>query len=346
MIIPENSSKQLVPGTLCWTRRPLTVKLVPTNKDSSVKLLEGRDDSNSQGNKILDTLWWPSLIYPTWSKAANSGLMDSAIDKGVLIQGCRKKISIDHLKRNTVPLKVAINQTSNKNPDKNGDGIPKKKIVVYYLGLDLQRSSIASWGAVIQEEVILYSKNALTILHMYKDKIHRHDWHSFIIAMDEASVVAENSYIDPVNLLLKLEEAERKINQQAEQQHTATPEFFDDWKTLSRGDSQSQSQSQSQKFTQFSQVKSSSLSQHDAVMIESEKKLAPILIRTEDMNEGGGDTNGVVLSDVLIKTTTKSVQFVDDQVSISDGKSCDDSRSVGTTGTEALVLDDFLLTQE
>lgn len=378
--IQKEHSDGLTPGTLCWTRRPISRKNID---------LSNRKSKSHNDNIMSETLWWPSLIYPKWSEAANhGGLMESTIissssssstkkrksDKkeGVLIVGCRDKVSMLHLKKNMVPKKVALNHDENKL-------LKKPKVVAHYLGLqtnyvdqnELQRDrQVPSWTAVTEEEVIHYSKNVLTILIMYKDKIHRHDWQSLLNAMKEASIVTENPHLDPDNLvqiLISEIRKKRRIHDDEDNEDqnnvntTQTPEFFDDWKTLSRG-SQSQSQSQS-KLTQFSQVKSQS--QHLLDGIQLDKKLVtpqqqeqPVVLSQENTNVRDiininnfisatkNDDDGAIF---MKKEMNKSVQFADDQVSCSSSsngsKSNDDSKSVETAVSEALVSDNVLLTQ-
>ena len=382
--IQKKNLEELTPGTLCWSRRSISGK----NINVSNKKAQSNND-----NIMSETLWWPSLIYSKWSEAANhGGLMESTMipsssstkkrksDKkeGVLLVGCRDKVSMHHLKNNMVPKKLALNHHEN-----NNEPLKKPKVVVHYLGLqanntdqsELQRDrQVPSWTAVTQDEVIIYSKNALTVLFMYKGKIHRHDWLSLLNAMKEASIVTENPYLDPDSLLQILVteiRKRRRINDDEENEEqnnadtTQTPEFFDDWKTLSRG---SQSQSQS-KLTQFSQVKSQS--QHLYNGIQLDKKFVtpqhqeqPVALVQEDNNVGDitnidnvnsaiknameNDDDGAIL---MKKEINKVVQFEDDQAScstssISNGsKSNDDSKSAGTAASETLVSDNVLWTQ-
>jgi len=139
--------------------------------------------------------------------------------------------------------------------------------------------------------------------------------------------------------------------------------FFDDWKTLSRG-SQSQSQSQS-KLTQFSQVMSQSQHLPDGIQLDKtlvtpqQQEQPKVLIQQDtnvrdiiNINNFNSATKNDDDGDILMKKEmNKSVKFADDQVSCSSSsnsngsKSNDDSKSVETAASEALVSDDVLLTQ-
>lgn len=69
--IQKEHSDGLTPGTLCWTRRPISRKNID---------LSNRKSKSHNDNIMSETLWWPSLIYPKWSEAANhGGLMESTI---------------------------------------------------------------------------------------------------------------------------------------------------------------------------------------------------------------------------------------------------------------------------
>jgi len=355
------NSKELTPGILCFTRRPIS-------KDNIDSSSNKRSQLNNDNGTISETIWWPSLIYPSWSEAANhGGLMKSTIEipsslsssskkrktsTGVYIVGIQNKISIHHLKNNMVPKKVAMNYNKNKS------NYSKKKVVVHYLGLagnvdqECQKEKLApSWTAATQDEVIPYSKNVLSVLYMYKNKIHRHDWQGLINAMKEASIATENSNLDPDHLLQLLSKEVKQLKKKVRDDEnegvnntdtTQTPEFFDDWKILSRG---SQSQSQS-RLTQFSQVKS--LSQHQSDLIDLDKKVV-----TPQQHPDAQETNKKNVVDdessVMKKSGNKAVQFLDDQISCSTNSNSmvnnDDCKSVDTADTEGLVSDDILLTQ-
>lgn len=212
-----------------------------------------------------DPLWWPSILYPSWSYAAtqsvfmtfsNSGGYDTdgtayvagSID--VMIEGCKKKISVEYLRKNMVPQKAAlgsarggVNSPLKKPKHSTLNKTPIRRVVAHYLGLDAHKSHTANWAAAdpsSPSNVQLYTeKNCIRFYLSYKNKIHPNDWKDFVLAMKEAAVVLSNSNYDPKVLLSKMDipEEERQDNLDP------TPEFYVEWT--------SQSQTQSQKFSQF-----------------------------------------------------------------------------------------------
>ena len=203
-----------------------------------------------------DSLWWPTILYPSWSFASTqSVLMTLQTNEGsseqieeIIIEGCKKKISLNHLRKNMVPQKAALGSARNRSHGGKTSSSKKlpRRVVAHYLGLDSQKSFVANWAAAdpsSSSELQKYTiANCKRFYKSYKNKIHPSDWKDFLLAMKEACVAIEDNSYNPKVLF-----PDKDIDFNEEQEVNPTPEYFTEWT------SQSQSQSQSQKMTQFSQ---------------------------------------------------------------------------------------------
>mmetsp|Transcript_15262 Transcript_15262/g.17547 ORF Transcript_15262/g.17547 Transcript_15262/m.17547 type:complete len:572 (-) Transcript_15262:253-1968(-) len=130
------------PRTIAWTRRA-----IPQSFSSH--------GSDSDDNRI----WWPSVLWPTWSSAAkdstnimqysstnnsSSATSPSSSNLSIRIQNCKKRVKIHHLSQNMVPAKVALGKRDKVT------GYALNRIVCYHLGISENYSENVSYFELLQ----------------------------------------------------------------------------------------------------------------------------------------------------------------------------------------------------
>lgn len=231
------------PGALAWATLPQSVVNQLTNTSHNNN---NNNNSNSQSNNIH--YYWPVILYPSWSYAAtHSGLILQQQQKNqptenqsnnhtsshqkqnsllcppnqkINFIGCKTSITIDQMKRNMVPKRVALGCSSVK-----GQAL-RPKVVAYVLGLadtssgsgDIEfedcLGTYCSWCAVNVQEVRPYTMdNCYQILNEFSTIISSKNekkqeksmeimWSYLMVAMEEASIVSEQEDFNP-NFILK-----------------------------------------------------------------------------------------------------------------------------------------------
>ena len=223
--------------------------------------------SNNSNNKnaITETpsLFWPVILYPSWSTAARSPLFDC--NGEVLLMGCQKPVSKENLCLNRVPSRVALGKGV------NGSKF-RLKVVAHFLGLTLpgtqQTISLESWGSVSVDSLQQYTlENCETHIQIWERNGKDVQWNSLLNAMKEAATLMEQNAFDPLKLCKNLgidpnykncssSSTMDSMNQDVHAEESkdvsknitkfsSTPENFHDW------NHQSESQTQTQaKFSQ------------------------------------------------------------------------------------------------
>ena len=261
-----------VPGTLAWAPLPLAVMtklkldIPPTDKNA-------HGDGGTSRNTNGYSYYWPVILYPSWSNAAKqSGLIDISTftndnnnnynddernkkasttknkKKMIHFIGCKTGVTVDQMKKNLVPKRVALGCSSVK-----GQAL-RPKVVAYFLGLvhhnhhqtndsttsisirgssDDTRSCCPPWSAVNANEVEPYNLNTCkaqfqsvysqlmkTMLEeglsdqtSYSNKVESSLlWQHLILAMEEASIVSEQNQLHPKHFIQLLRISKNNSN--------------------------------------------------------------------------------------------------------------------------------------
>ena len=201
---------------------------------------------------------------------------DSSKIQRVTFIGCKTSVTLDQMRKNMVPKRVALGSSSVK-----GQSL-RPRVVAYFLGLSTMSSS---WSAVHVQDVKRYSlDNCKEVLCEYSNFNQRIQtnvskmteleiiWPSFILAMEEASIVSEQKVYNPKSLMkdfipstnyqsksgLKNGKTPNDNKGNAKKENTnnsdseekiaekLTPECFSDWRT--GGDTQRNGDSQHSQF--------------------------------------------------------------------------------------------------
>ena len=277
------------PGALAWAILPpaaITELLASSSTSSSPITKTTNKNINNKSNGIK--YYWPVILYPSWSYAAkDSGLISNISNRNsprkhdggsqttqrVSFIGCKTSVTLDQLKKNMVPKRVALGSSSVK-----GQAL-RPKVVAYFLGLSTMSSS---WSAVHIRDVKLYSmencRDVLSEYSTFSQRIKSNDcekqefeliWTFFMLAMEEASIVCEQKVYNPRYLMKHFKASARyhqsrselkndkksydnkyatkhreKNNSDCDEKFVEelTPECFSDWRadgnTQKNGDSQ------------------------------------------------------------------------------------------------------------
>lgn len=227
-------------GRMAWVQKEGSGSRFRTNKADLVNITDTSTYCvNGQNSKREASLWWPCILYPSWSYAANNSGFMCVDDENhsIQIEGCSRPTSTQLLRKNMVPQVAALVA---RHRSKNCKQNTPKRVVVYYLGMGYSNKDEISWAAC--DVTLLRPYNQVTSLHTllsYQHKLHPSDWKHLKYAMEEAAVALLDPALKPQNLLRSSSDQDPgKCEEQ-------TPEFYDEWK--------SQSQSASTQQTQFSQ---------------------------------------------------------------------------------------------
>ena len=205
MSSPQPADFALIPGAVAWARR---------------------DSPSASG------LWWPAILYPTWSSAAkDSGLMDLSAAHGtsgskqgteekqakqpIPLVGVKRPVNLSYLRANKVPMAVVLR------PRPPGAGPmarpgPQNRVVAHFLGLSTAEhvadSSVAAWGAVDMASLRPYRRDCHNVLAACRGKVEvSEDWFDLLRAMDEASVVLEDRTVASKELLRNVPEEKQPV---------------------------------------------------------------------------------------------------------------------------------------
>lgn len=223
--------------------------------------------SNTKSNTTSSTLlFWPVILYPSWSTAARSPLFDC--DGEILLMGCQKPVSKENLCSNRVPSRVALGKGVNGSKY-------RLKVVAHFLGLSSRKGeqtqiSSESWGSVRVDSLQQYTLEICeTNIQLWERNGKDVHWNLLLNAMKEAATLMEQNAFDPMKLCQNIgidpnyknfsdsaimEESLEKDADLKEQNNatkktrkvnlSSTPENFHDWNQ----------QSESQTQTKFSQA--------------------------------------------------------------------------------------------
>jgi hypothetical protein len=202
------------PGSLAWA-------ILPTTETNS---------TNKKNNSTNHSYYWPVILYPSWSYAAkHSGLIPSSTklkskttknnvnenENKIKFIGCKTAVTIEQMSRNLVPKRVALGCSSVK-----GKAL-RPKVVAYFLGMgDNNENSThtssskfteSAWCAVHVASVKEYTiDNCKEMLFKFSNPSERERkplndslWSSFILAMEEASIVSERREFNPRVWMMK-----------------------------------------------------------------------------------------------------------------------------------------------